>query len=296
MENGAPIISFNAIDDPYDDEELLVVNSPTKKRDTSDKGCMTDNESGYFMPSKVEISFKDSSTPSHKLKLRSGTTSAGSGGSGVGCPTTTNALVIGEMPINLSDICQSPNKGKHGSGSGADGSGTGAGGGGKNSSFSSFNFIDSPTSTSDFSYKNSILPYLILPFASGIRKLKLENNDSYCNFYNNHKRVSNFDNQNNDSSGPGTENTAMTSVAATNDASNDLSSKKNKEIQMKSLVVKDGAANTNSAAAAAASTVADNDDDESDNGGREQWSRKTEFLLAIIGFSVDLGNIWRCNS
>ena len=27
---------------------------------------------------------------------------------------------------------------------------------------------------------------------------------------------------------------------------------------------------------------------------REQWSRKTEFLLAIIGFSVDLGNIWRC--
>jgi hypothetical protein len=29
---------------------------------------------------------------------------------------------------------------------------------------------------------------------------------------------------------------------------------------------------------------------------REQWGRKIEFLLAIIGFSVDLGNIWRCNS
>ena len=28
---------------------------------------------------------------------------------------------------------------------------------------------------------------------------------------------------------------------------------------------------------------------------REQWNRKIEFLLAIIGFSVDLGNIWRCN-
>lgn len=27
---------------------------------------------------------------------------------------------------------------------------------------------------------------------------------------------------------------------------------------------------------------------------REQWTRKTEFLLAIIGFSVDLGNVWRC--
>jgi len=29
---------------------------------------------------------------------------------------------------------------------------------------------------------------------------------------------------------------------------------------------------------------------------RELWTRKTEFLLAIIGFSVDLGNIWRCRS
>ena len=29
---------------------------------------------------------------------------------------------------------------------------------------------------------------------------------------------------------------------------------------------------------------------------REMWSRKTEFLLAIIGFSVDLGNIWRCKA
>lgn len=28
--------------------------------------------------------------------------------------------------------------------------------------------------------------------------------------------------------------------------------------------------------------------------GREKWNRKIEFLLAIIGFSVDLGNVWRC--
>ncbi|GAU90053.1 hypothetical protein RvY_02528 [Ramazzottius varieornatus] len=26
---------------------------------------------------------------------------------------------------------------------------------------------------------------------------------------------------------------------------------------------------------------------------RETWDRKIEFLLAIIGFCVDLGNVWR---
>lgn len=26
---------------------------------------------------------------------------------------------------------------------------------------------------------------------------------------------------------------------------------------------------------------------------REHWSQKTEFLLAVIGFAVDLGNVWR---
>jgi len=27
--------------------------------------------------------------------------------------------------------------------------------------------------------------------------------------------------------------------------------------------------------------------------GRETWRKKTEFLLAVIGFAVDLGNVWR---
>lgn len=26
---------------------------------------------------------------------------------------------------------------------------------------------------------------------------------------------------------------------------------------------------------------------------REMWGKKVEFLLAVIGFAVDLGNVWR---
>ncbi|EFX64492.1 hypothetical protein DAPPUDRAFT_266298 [Daphnia pulex] len=26
---------------------------------------------------------------------------------------------------------------------------------------------------------------------------------------------------------------------------------------------------------------------------RETWAKKAEFLLAVIGFAVDLGNVWR---
>ena len=26
---------------------------------------------------------------------------------------------------------------------------------------------------------------------------------------------------------------------------------------------------------------------------RETWGKKVEFLLAVIGFAVDLGNVWR---
>jgi len=26
---------------------------------------------------------------------------------------------------------------------------------------------------------------------------------------------------------------------------------------------------------------------------RDTWSKKVEFLLAVVGFAVDLGNVWR---
>lgn len=213
----APLISFNNHfnhHDPYSDEELLVVNSPIKKmsnierRSTVDKGCMTESDLDHFMqqPNLIDESSKR-------------------------VQKTTNALIIGEIPISLNELyqknkCRNSNEIDQGI----------------------INYIDSSISSDSF-VRAPIIPYLILPFTSGLHKLKNE--------------------------GLIIENEGLRGDI--NSLTNTIQSIRNDDKTEKTEIKE------------TVDTVSVKTEIK-----REQWAYKTEFLLAIIGFSVDLGNIWRC--
>lgn len=41
------------------------------------------------------------------------------------------------------------------------------------------------------------------------------------------------------------------------------------------------------------SNLKDDDSNPHQDGDREVWSKKVDFLLSVIGFAVDLANVWR---
>lgn len=243
----APLISFNNHFkyDHNSDEELLVVNSPLKKPEAKhscvsvDKECMTEQseERNFYLPHNLNITFKESSD-GQVSTVNTKTTST----------TTTNALIIGEIPINLNDIY---NNNQHETTKSKtmriDRN---------DSSQLSVGYIDSPVSTSTTSFiKTPIIPYLILPFSNGIKKLKNENLAELSSV---------MENQQTDS----VEKNLVQEEK-----------QKNKEQVLDEHLKESSISKSESKVSIE----------------REQWAHKTEFLLAIIGFSVDLGNIWRCN-
>ena len=128
----------------------------------------------------------------------------------------------------------------------------------KDSSQFSINFIDSPSSSESLFTKTSLIPYLILPFSSaGVKKNK--NSDST-------KKL----------------NSEKLPQIEPIEVGNEIQEKKEGNEAITAAVVEDKKSPEEQKVEPKEEVVV-----------REQWSRKTEFLLAIIGFSVDLGNIWR---
>jgi hypothetical protein len=151
-----------------------------------------------------------------------------------------NALVIGEMPINLNEFYHSTLSTSNIKTKSI-----------KESSQFSINFIDTPSSSESLITKASLTPYLILPFSTGGGGKRKLNNEKLPQIESNEAT--------NETEEKKEGNEAITDLAEDKKCAQEQKD----EVPKKEVVV------------------------------REQWSRKTEFLLAIIGFSVDLGNIWR---
>ena len=313
MEKGgeklAPILSFN---NKNDNEEPLVLTKPLKKfsnttskststyvKQTADKSCMTDddeagdetintrnrvlrassttaNSSHHYKPTNLEINLNPHQNNHHHhnnhLNQKSTT-------------QTTTALVIGEIPINLAT--------KRSTVPTTAATSTNA----KSPSQLSMSYIDSPTtSTRSTTFKNQIIPYFIMPFNAGMKKFRKSSENAIINFTqqpktptqsitNNQIELHDIENKNELSV---VEN--LHRISNSTAGGGELDDKKSTQVKQdvtENLITTSVSSNYDN-------VDSGNVSKEKILPEREQWARKTEFLLAIIGFSVDLGNIWRC--
>jgi hypothetical protein len=284
----APLIAFSN----NSDEELLVVNSPKSKnqetklieKSTADKCIMT--EPFYFIQSSLGHTLNESSLTPREDIIASSLIEKATSLSKSGTRLRSQALVRSACNYHASKSASIKES--------------------ERESDPAIMYSDRLPDVSSSSSASSLFPFVVMPIAVSLKKFRksdyrlnynLDNQSDYYPNMTNESSINNISNLNNNNkvnNNINNINNSSSSYIKSGSGGLLCNNNANKSDTKLAHIVASVPSSPNQLEPQPIETQR-NDSNQGSVAQRELWDRKIEFLLAIIGFSVDLGNIWRCN-